>query len=414
MTIDEWKVALSGDKSFEALLSDALAEVGESVIQYTKFGKRGAMLALAKGDIPRQHLENHQSEKVKALMQGRIAIESWPKHADKVRGFVAQAKALGGRMPVALRYAGAHTLRWSGSDGNMQNLGARGHELVSRVRGIFVAPVGHKIAVVDLAAIEARVSAWLAGQDDLISGFRENRDVYCEFGTRFYGVLVRKPKAGGIPSIEAKMKARRQLSKVAILGASYGMGAGRFEEYAGCDADTAAKVIRAYREMYPMIPAFWKSVEQAFIYTARYGAPCELPRGLRFEHLDDCDVQIILPSGHTLQYHRVKLVAGKYNDTAEVYNSLTHSWNPIWGGELLENITQSVSRHILAESMLRLEALGIRIALHCHDELVAVVKDEKAEQALALMISEMSKTPEWAPGLPLDASGHISSRYGKD
>jgi DNA polymerase len=372
------------------------------------------MLALAKGDIPRQQLENHQSEKVKALMQGRIAIESWPRHVDKIKGFVAQAKAMNGKMPIALRYWGGHTGRWSGMDGNMQNLGSRGHELVSEVRTMFVAPPGHKLVIVDLNAVEARGTAWIAGETDLVECFSRNEDPYCQFASTFYGCPVRKPRKDGIPAIEQKMKDRRAFGKVVILGAGYGMGAGRFEEYASCDQETAEQAITTYRTKYPMIPAFWKSVEQAFIYTARYGAPCELPRGLRFEHLDDCDVQIILPSGHTLQYHQVKLVAGKYSDTAEVYNALTHSWNPIWGGVLTENCVQSFCRHLLVESMLRLEDRGVHTALSVHDELVAVVPDEKADQALALMISEMSKTPDWAPGLPLDASGHISSRYGKD
>jgi hypothetical protein len=414
VTKEEWKTALSGDKSFENLLSDALAEVGESVIQYTKFGKRGAMLALAKGDIPRQQLENHTSEKVKALMQARIAIESWPKHADKVRGFVAQAKAMNGKMPIALRYWGGHTGRFSGADGNVQSLGSRGHELVSEVRTMFVAPDGHKLVIVDLSAIEARVSAWLCGQDDLIAGFAENRDVYCEFGTRFFGVPVRKPRPDGIAAIEKKMKERRNLSKVAVLACSYGMGPGRFQEYSSCDAETAASVVKAYREMYPAIPKFWYAAEKAFVYTTKYKQPCELPNGLRLDYQPDVDVQVTLPSGHTMQYHKVKLESDGRNDRASVWNDLNKTWEPIWGGTILENWTQATSRHILVESMMRLEDLGIHTALSVHDEIVAVVPEDQAEHALATVIEEMVREPVWAPGLPLDASGHISSRYGKD
>jgi DNA polymerase len=413
VTKEEWKTALSGDKSFENLLSDALAEVGESVIQYTKFGKRGAMLALAKGDIPRQQLENHTSEKVKALMQARIAIESWPKHADKVRGFVAQAKAMNGNMPVALRYWGGHTGRYSGMDGNMQNLGSRGHELVSEVRTIFVAPPGHKLVVVDLSAIEARVLSWVARQDDLTQAFRDGADIYSQFATVFFNRPVRKPTKDGIPAIEKRMKERRQFGKITILGAGFGMGAQRFSEYAGCDFTTAESAIKAYRSTYAMISSFWHQVEKAFLHTAKYQQACELPLGIRFEHRDDCDVQIILPSGHTLQYHRVRLEAGQRNDTASVWNDLNKAWEYTWGGTLVENIVQSISRHILVESMMRLEAQDIHTALSVHDELVIVAPTEKADEVLATTIKEMTVMPSWAPDLPLDASGFVTDHYGK-
>jgi hypothetical protein len=414
VTKEEWKTALSSDKSFENLLSDALAEVGESVIQYTKFGKRGAMLALAKGDAPRKLLEEHKSDKVRNLMLARIAIESWPKHADKVRGFVAQAKAMNGKMPVALRYWGGHTGRYSGMDGNMQSLGSRGHELVSEVRTMFVAPPGHKLVIVDLNAVEARGTAWIARETALVECFSRNEDPYCQFASTFYGVPCRKPRKDGIPSIEAKMKTRRAFGKVVILGAGYGMGKDKFADYAGCDQQTAEQAITTYRTTYPNIVRLWYDVQGAFIYTAKYGMPSELPF-LRFERRDDCDVQIILPSGHTLQYHQVKLVLDdRGRDSIRVFNNLTHEWEHTWGGSLVENIVQSFCRHALVEAMLRLEDRSVHTALSVHDELVAVVEEEKAHAALGLMISEMSETPDWAPGLPLDASGHISSRYGKD
>jgi DNA polymerase len=267
---------------------------------------------------------------------------------------------------------------------------------------------------VDLSAIEARVSAWLCGQDDLIAGFAENRDVYCEFGTRFFGVPVRKPRPDGIAAIEKKMKERRNLSKVAVLACSYGMGPGRFQEYSSCDAETAASVVKAYREMYPAIPKFWYAAEKAFVYTTKYKQPCELPNGLRLDYQPDVDVQVTLPSGHTMQYHKVKLESDGRNDRASVWNDLNKTWEPIWGGTILENWTQATSRHILVESMMRLEDLGIHTALSVHDEIVAVVPEDQAEHALATVIEEMVREPVWAPGLPLDASGHISSRYGKD
>jgi DNA polymerase len=81
---------------------------------------------------------------------------------------------------------------------------------------------------------------------------------------------------------------------------------------------------------------------------------------------------------------------------------------------ITENVDQAVSRDLLTDAVLRVEARGFKVALLVHDEIVAVVPDGQADQALATVIEELVREPDWAPGLPLDASGHISSRYGKD
>jgi DNA polymerase len=414
VTVEEWKVALSSDKSFEALLSDALAEVGESVITYTKFGKRGAMLALAKGDEPRRLLGTHKSEKVRALIEGRNAISTWPVHMKKALAIVDMAKAGGGKLPACLNYHAAHTGRYSGGGGiNLQSIGARGEALVSEIREILIAPPGHKLVVVDLAGIEARVLAWLAGQDDLVQAFRDGADIYSQFASAFYNCPVRKPKTGGIPSIEKKMKDRRGFGKTVILGAGYQMGPTRFAEYANCDETVAASAIKTYRSTYAMIPALWDRYNKAFIFTAKYGEPQDVNK-VRFESRPECDVVITLPSGRELHYQKVRLVDDRYGDKVEVWNDLTKSWDGLFGGLITENVDQAVSRDLLTDAVLRVEARGFKVALLVHDEIVAVVPDGQADQALATVIEELVREPDWAPGLPLDASGHISSRYGKD
>ena len=414
MTKDEWKTVLTSDKAFADLLTEALEQAGDQPQRYCKVMKAGWVFGLAKSDKERALLETHPSDRVRLLMRARSEQDTWPTHIKRIEKMVRMARSCNGRFSVDLKYAGAHTMRFSGAGGvNVQNFGSRSDPLLSEVREIIVAPPGHKLVIVDLSAIEARVSAWLCGQDDLIAGFAENRDVYCEFGTRFFGVPVRKPRPDGIAAIEKKMKERRNLSKVAVLACSYGMGPGRFQEYSGCDAETAASVVKAYREMYPAIPKFWYAAEKAFVYTTKYKQPCELPNGLRLDYQPDVDVQVTLPSGHTMQYHKVKLESDGRNDRASVWNDLNKTWEPIWGGTILENWTQATSRHILAESLLRLEDLGIHTALSVHDEIVAVVPEDQAEKALATVIEEMVREPTWAPGLPLDASGHVSLRYGK-
>ena len=407
---------LSGDISFDRLMTSALECAGDQPGKYYKVMKRGMQLAIAKTDPERALLENHSSDRVRRLMAGRQAQTTWPNHIGRVNALVATAKALGGKLAVPLKYAGAHTMRYSGADGlNLQNLGARGDALISEVREIITAPPGHKLVIVDLAGIEARVLAWVARQDDLVTAFRDGADIYSSFASVFYGVPVRKPNKTGIPAIEQRMKDRRAFGKVVILGSGYGMGPDRFHEYAGCDIATAESAIKTYRETYAAIPQFWKDIEMAFIFTAKYHRSCVMPLGLRFDHLSDCDVQIVLPSGHTLQYPRVKLELDRFgrNETASVYNELTHIHDHLWGGVLTENVVQSISRHILVESMMRLEDQGIHTALSVHDELVIVAPTEKADGVLATTIKEMTVTPTWAPGLPLAAEGSIGDRYGK-
>lgn len=405
---------ISGDKSFESLIIAALIKDGYEYEQYFKPMKRGPMLAIAKDDIERKQLENHTSENVRNLMAARIALDSWPIHITRVENIMKQAAANGGLLPVPLAYCGAHTRRWSGKEKiNLQNLGTRGHPLVNAVRQMLVAIEGQILAIVDAAQIEARVLAWIAGQADLCDAFANNRDVYCEFGTKFFGVKQRKAAKTDPPPVADLYTKRRQFSKICVLGMGYGMGKDRFSEYATCDLETAERAVKVYREAYTAIPQFWRDIEKAFIYTAKYKKPCEMPRGLRFHSTDDCDVVLTLPNGGELKYHQVKVVTDSRYEKVEVYNSQTHSWDYLWGGVLTENVVQAISRDILAEAMLRLEDLGYPTAHHCHDEWIGCVAIDQGEKALRDGIVEMSRRPAWALDCPLGAEGVLSKAYGK-
>lgn len=106
---------ISGDKSFEDLLFDALAKAGDSPIKYIKYGKNNkALLAIAQDDPQRKELENHPDDQVRKLMKARIALDAWPKHITRVKKIMAQCRAAGGLLPVPLKYCGAHTGRDSG------------------------------------------------------------------------------------------------------------------------------------------------------------------------------------------------------------------------------------------------------------------------------------------------------------
>jgi len=130
---------IRSNKLFGEILKDVLPE-GES--PPIKMGKRGNILALAKTDLGFQKLLEHKDEKVRDLCNARVAAKSWPLHIKRVEKLKAQAKADNGKLRVSLKYAGAHTGRWSGMGGiNLQNLGGKGrgkpiHPLIGAVRGL--------------------------------------------------------------------------------------------------------------------------------------------------------------------------------------------------------------------------------------------------------------------------------------
>jgi hypothetical protein len=411
--------SISSNTEFERYLTRALERAGDNPQSYYKPCKRGMMLATAKDDPEREKLLKHPDQKVRAIMEARTAVKSWPLHIARLQSIKGQAAALNGLLGVPLTYYGAHTGRWSGGEGiNLQNLGSRGHELVNAVREILIAPEGHKLVIVDASQIEARVLAWIAGESELVGKFARNEEIYCGFATKVLGWPVRKPKKeGGIPAVEARMKwARNSIGKIGVLGCGYGMGQERiFEMGQGSfDLETALRIRDTYRSEHSRIVQFWGDIEKAFKYTARYGNECTLPRGLRFSRAEGADVVLTLPCGRSLFYHQVRIVPrADYGESVEVWNDTEHHWGYTWGGSLTENVVQAMSRDILAEAVLWLEDQGYHTALHVHDEVVMVVPDHAGPELVKQLAEHaMSKTPAWATGCPLGAEGAISERYG--
>lgn len=407
---------ISGNRIFEDKMSAALEAAGESYIPFMKKMKNGPMLAIAKSDDQRDELLNHPDSGVRSLMQARVAVKSWPLHIARVERILRQAAANGGVLPVPLKYCGAHTARWSGGEKiNLQNLAKYG--VLAQIRQLLCAPDGMTLAIVDASQIEARVLAWIAGQWDLVEKFENDEEIYCGFASKVLGYHCRKPrKNGGIPAIEARYTwARNAIGKIGVLGCGYGMGQDKLFALGDgqFNLDMALKIRDTYRSENARIVQFWKDIEKAFLYTAKYQRPCSLPRGLDFSSTTDADVIITLPNGREIKYIRVKIVQDRYGDKAEVYNALEHKWEHIWGGTLTENVVQAMARDILAETILRVEDRGIHCAFHCHDEIVCPVPIAEGERALAIMNEEMSRVPDWAPRMPLGSEGGLTPVYRK-
>jgi len=413
---------ISGNLSFEHLLNTAIIAAGDNPGAYHKWMKNGVSFALAKTDPEREKLLNHPDPTVRGLMEARVAIRSWPLHVSRVNGIMAMARACDGAMPVPLKYHGAHTGRWSGDeDINLQNMPKQGDPLLVSIRGLLVAPPGMMLVIADAAAIEARVLAWIAGEWWLVEKFANKQEIYCDFATKVLGWKVRKPSRKGsfIPAVEDKMEwARNSVGKIGVLGCGYGMGAEKTQSYAkgAIDYPTAERIVQTYRTEHGAIVQFWTDIEKAFCYVVRYRRSCDLPRGLRFDPYQETGVTITLPNGRELHYEACRIVPDPNRsgrDSLRVLNPLGHTWEHVWGGHLTENVVQAISRDILAEALLRLEAAGHHTAHHIHDELVIVSPVDQAKDVLKLAEAEIGQTPTWAPKMALGAEGVLSERYAK-
>jgi len=230
------KEEISGTLSFTEIISDVLSQMFPPEKMPVKVGKpgknmvallgtKGVIPALAKTDEGFKQLLNHKDESIRNLMKAKVAIKSWPNWMKRVNSMVAQCKASGDKLRVPLKYYGGHTGRWSGTEKiNVQNLGGRGrgaatHPLIVAVRNLLIAPSGHKLTIVDSAQIEARLLAWLAGQDDLTKGFADGEDIYSVFATTLFGEKVWKPTDKEKKTAEGSLaNIRRGFGKDAILG----------------------------------------------------------------------------------------------------------------------------------------------------------------------------------------------------
>lgn len=413
------RAEVSGTNSFERILREVLGDEAPPM----KRGKKKMLVAVAKTDPGYEYLLNHEKPEVKALMEAKVAIKTWPKNVKRVHRMVAQAKACGGFLPVPLKYYGAHTGRWSGDEKiNLQNLTARSpHACINAMRGLLTAPPGHVLVITDAAQIEARNLAWQANQDDLVAAFVEGRQIYCEFASEVMGTYIRKPYTWDPPTVVKYLKHYRMFGKVGILGCGYGMGVDRCLAYAhdvyhiDIDRAMAKKIVSHYRNKYKKICQLWTEVEKAFKYVVRYPSEsCAVEPGLKFSN-NDGTVLISLPSGRSLYYHEPYITKDERGrdqlcmpDERKIGAEI---W--MWGGYLVENIIQATSRDILAEAILTLESIGYPVALTAHDEVVTVVPETQGKAALAASIRILSQTPIWMAGCPLDAEGQIVDRYCK-
>ena len=354
--------------------------------------------AIAKTDDFMQGLLEDEDPKIQALAAARLGNKSTG-DSTRARRYIDMSRY--GALPVYYNYYGAHTGRWSGGDKtNFTNL-KRGGELR---RGV-VAPEGFSFVVGDLAQIEARITALLAHQDDLIDAFRAQRDVYCEFGSYAFRREITKAD-----------EFERFVSKFWVLGGGFGMGAAkgylqtkaeinkRGLDFTPPTEEQCQAFVDAYRAKYPMIPAQWKKMEFLIAEPGREYGP------LVSEH-----EAILLPNGMKLRYPNLKWETYKQKDgqqkTGYRYDGRKGRIG-LWGGSITENAVQALAKLILGDAMLALLKKGYTIPLHTYDEIVLCVLDASVENAKHEMQQIMTLPPAWMPDLPLQVDIGVGKRYG--
>ena len=354
--------------------------------------------ALSKNDEEFKALAEHPNVVVQALVAARLGTKSTLEETRTER-FIGIAKR--GLMPVPLKYYAAHTGRWGGSDSlNLQNLPSRGDN-AGKLKKAIVAPEGCSVIDADSSQIEARVLAWLAGQNDLVEAFAKGEDVYKIMASAIYGK--------GETEIS---KEERFVGKTTILGAGYGMGSQKFRAQlktfgAEISEDEARHIIQIYRETYPSIVGLWRQAQLALEaiskgYTTSLGKAGVLG-------IEPNEKGIRLPSGLLMRYDQ--LIAVRDEKGMQYQYKTRYGWNKIYGGKVIENVCQAIARCIIGEQMIRI-AKRYDVVLTVHDAIACVVKDEEVLEAQAYIEECMKWTPEWADGLPVSCESGYGKSYG--
>lgn len=432
--IDKYKITVKDIRSrpkFAALLASAL---GCTVDQLpTKTNKNGhPTYAFAKDDVAFKQLLAHQFEKVRDLVAAKIAFSSSIEES-RTKALIELCDVMDGRLPVPLVYYGAHTGRLSGDHGiNLQNLPRVERDKKTKelkkghLRYAVEAPEGYEIVAADLSNIEARIVATLAGQWDLVQGFREGRDIYSEFASKIYGYPVNKKDH----------EKERFVGKTCILGLGYGMGYKKFhlkmmQEGILMDEREAMRIVRLYRDTYPNIPKLWRYLEQcASQYVTVPGSMFPAPiANLIFAH-----ERIILPNGMPIIYpglnrtgdglkfrsrYGAQNLQPESDDStdAATYLRAGHpvvaaAGQNVWGGAFTENIAQALARIILTRSEITLARRGLPAALQVHDELVYRVPKAAVEKVIQAIAKVMTQQVDFMPDLPVAVEIHHGPTYG--
>lgn len=277
------------------------------------------------------------------------------------------------------------------------------------IRTAFVAKPGCRFIISDFSAIEARVLAWLAGEQWRIEVFQTHGKIYEASASAMFHVPIEEI---------TKTSPLRQKGKISELALGYGGSVGAMTAMGalkmGLSEEELPSLVTTWRNANPHITQFWWAVDEAAVKAVRDKKPSRVGR-VAFEYTSGI-LFVTLPSGRKLSYVKPKMGVNKFGREGITYEGIGESkkWMRLetYGPKLVENIVQATSRDILAEAMLRLEDAGFDIVCHVHDEVVLEVPE--GVSSVDEINEIMAVNPEWTDGLPLSAAGFESPFYKKD
>lgn len=333
-------------------------------------------------------------------------------------------------------YGAARTGRWAGRRVQLQNLAQNHLENIGTVRELvrardletlelaydsvpdvlsqlirtaLIAKPGHTFLVADYSAIEARVVAWMAGEQWRMDVFAQGGDIYCSSASQMFHVPVVKHGVNGH---------LRQKGKIAELACGYGGGVGALKAFGadkmGLSEDEMQTIVQHWRRASPTIPRFWSATERAARSAlAHPGKTFSVqPCGVKYRRDADA-LRCKLPSGRILSYWGANI-----GPDGHLYymgqNQTTRKWErtETWGGKLVENIVQAVARDCLAVALLRLDDAGFQTLFTVHDEVI--VEEPQGGRTWQDVAEIMGQPIDWAPGLLLRGDGYETPFYMKD
>jgi DNA polymerase len=397
---EEVRKKLSSNKQFADVLRTFDLEVPMKISPTT--GKE--TYALAKKDEGFIALTEHENPVVQQLCAVRLGTKSTLEEK-RIERFIEVSRRNRGSIPVPLKYYGAHTGRWSGVDKvNFQNLPSRDPKKKALKKAI-IPPEGYVVINSDSSQIEARVLAWLAGQEDVVQQFANKKDVYSIFASSVYGRTITKAN-----------EAERFVGKTCVLGLGYGTGALKLQHTLATsqpisvklDEDECKRIVSVYRSTNYKIVELWGASDSMLSSMLNGNIRNAIPLG---EHgclwFDEDGIR--LPNNLYIRYPKLRreTLDGK---SKVVYDS-RKGLVSLWGGAVVENVVQALARIIVGEQMVKINEF-YRPALTVHDAVVLVVPEDDQDAAVKCLTEIMSCAPDWAPGLPVACEAKVGATYG--
>jgi DNA polymerase len=399
-TEEEVREKLSSNKKFAEVITGFGIEVPYKTSVTT--GKQ--IPALAKKDEGFIALTENDDPFIQQLCAVRLGTKSTLEEK-RIERFMDIGKRNRGALPIPLKYYGAHTGRWSGTDKvNFQNLPSRDPKKKALKKAI-VPPDGYMVINSDSSQIEARVLAWLAGQEDVVKQFANGEDVYSIFASNVYGKTITKADP-----------TERFVGKTCILGLGYGTGALKLQHTLATsqpvsvklDEEECKRIVGVYRDNNSSIIALWREADRMLenMIDGKIKKPIQFgEHGCVYYDKDG----IILPNGFRIRYANLRRVTK--DDKTQIVHDSRKGEVSIWGGAVVENVVQALARIVVGTQMCEIND-KYRVALTVHDAAVVVAEEDEVDEAIKFVTTVMSTAPDWAQGLPVACEAKVGATYG--